>query len=74
MRRIASSCTRTYSANAPSLCTDMPGVLRPEHSDGRPARQNSHSPQRGVGPPTTSSPTFQRSTFGPVAMTRPENS
>ncbi len=72
-RRSSGSRTRTKSANAP-WNPPTPGLLRPTHSCGRPARQYSHSPQRCDGPPTTSSPGDQVVTSSPTATTRPENS
>ena len=51
-----------------------PGVSRAAHSDGRPARHASHSPQRIDGPPTTTSPTVHFVTAGPTAAMRPTHS
>ncbi len=72
-RRSSSSWTRTNSANAP-WNSPTPGLARPEHSCGRPARQYSHSPQRCDGPPTAASPADHRVTSSPTATTRPEYS
>ena len=71
--RSSGSRTRTKSANAP-WNSPTPGLLRPTHSCGRPARQYSHSPHRCEGPPTTSSPGDHVVTSSPTATTRPENS
>ena len=57
LRRQEWSCTgRTRPASRPRRRRPDRAIT---HSDGRSATQYSHVPQRGDGPPTTRSPTFQ---------------
>ncbi len=69
-RTSCDASTRVYWANAP--CHSRPAkVGSSTHRPGRWARQGSHAPQPGSGPPTTRSPTVQSETSEPSAAMRP---
>ena len=72
-RKTPAARARMYSANAPSECS-VAMLLRFSHWDGFPSRQRRQVPQRGDGPPTTSSPTDHAVTSSPTAAMVPLHS
>ena len=74
-RSASAARTLLYSANAPCHAPSSPPTeLRSMHNEVRFARQYSHLPHFGDGPPIARSPTAQPLTSAPRAATVPEYS